>query len=336
MKREVSEKPVEWHENVGPWELGVPSNLIPVLEHLRESFADAHWGAGQVTKLFCYARLHKQTADDPQNESLNYLVHIKTRVGAGATEQFHNLIRQNIAPSIYKGFHDLYVDNMAIEISRIFLELLEIGEANQARLPLLHVTWAETQAKHLIRSHNHQIKNWVRGVCDKQPFDPNDDTDECIFWTKWEAPKLLVMVPARAIPYDADEIWDRYGADASSSLLSSYAQNYVIRLEGVIRKAAGKAELENAKRPEPDRGNVVRTSTAAASVTERPKARSPRHEVRKLETEARHKRWRSEYKALKKRRPGMSDVWYSLQIANMKIAEGSSAETVRKNMKDGS
>ena len=58
-----------------------------------------------------------------------------------------------------------------------------------------------------------------------------------------------------------------------------------------------------------------------------------RREARKLDTKALHESWRKEYRALKQRRPEMSDVWYSQQIAKMDIAKGRSAETIRKHMK---
>jgi len=58
-----------------------------------------------------------------------------------------------------------------------------------------------------------------------------------------------------------------------------------------------------------------------------------RREIRKLETQSLYASWRKEYRALKQRRPGMSDVWYSQQISKMDIAEGKSAETIRKHMK---
>lgn len=58
-----------------------------------------------------------------------------------------------------------------------------------------------------------------------------------------------------------------------------------------------------------------------------------RREVRKLETDAMHEQWRKEYRALKKRRPNMSDVWYSQQIEKMECAHGRKAGTIKKNMK---
>lgn len=58
-----------------------------------------------------------------------------------------------------------------------------------------------------------------------------------------------------------------------------------------------------------------------------------RREVRKLETAAMHEQWRKEYRALQKKRPNMSDVWYSQQIAKMECAQGKQPETIRKQMK---
>lgn len=58
-----------------------------------------------------------------------------------------------------------------------------------------------------------------------------------------------------------------------------------------------------------------------------------RRDVRKLETAAMHEQWRKEYRALKKTRTNMSDVWYSQQIAKMECAHGRSAGTIKKNMK---
>ena len=57
-----------------------------------------------------------------------------------------------------------------------------------------------------------------------------------------------------------------------------------------------------------------------------------RREAHKLETQARHEHWRKEYQALKKRHPDMSDVACSKQIAKLPVADGCSAETIRKQM----
>lgn len=81
-------------------------------------------------------------------------------------------------------------------------------------------------------------------------------------------------------------------------------------------------------------GEVVRRMVDAATTGDaRYTPSDARREARKLETQALHEGWRKEYRALKKRRPGMSDVWYSQQIAKSGLANGRESETIRKNMK---
>ena len=58
-----------------------------------------------------------------------------------------------------------------------------------------------------------------------------------------------------------------------------------------------------------------------------------RREARKLDTQARHERWRKAYRDLKKKHPKMSDVWCSQQIAKGELGDGRSADTIRKHMK---
>lgn len=58
-----------------------------------------------------------------------------------------------------------------------------------------------------------------------------------------------------------------------------------------------------------------------------------RREAGKMETEARYEAWRQAYARLKEERPGMSDVWYSRQIAKLPIADGKNAETIRRRLK---
>jgi hypothetical protein len=58
-----------------------------------------------------------------------------------------------------------------------------------------------------------------------------------------------------------------------------------------------------------------------------------RQEARKLDTQNLYEKWRKAYRELKTHRPGMSDVWYSQQIAKLPSATIRSAETIRKRMK---
>ena len=65
----------------------------------------------------------------------------------------------------------------------------------------------------------------------------------------------------------------------------------------------------------------------------------PRHtpstakrEAGKLDTQARYASWQKAYKALRKKRPNESNVWYSQQIAKTAIAQGLNASTIKKHM----
>jgi hypothetical protein len=258
------------------------------------------------------------------------------QVGVAATERFHDLVKQGTPPSIFKGFFDLYIDGVTLEVSLIFKEFAEIGRANRKRLAVDHLEWAEAQTKHLIRYHIHLIPMWVREVCDKQVYDPDDDVDEQIYWRKWRAPNFLVMRPSRNQPYDIRTAWDRVDAEASSQWLELFTEHYVLHLESQVRKAAGAAAIELAKRPETVDSEELKGSTTpnvtSLAVSVRPASGSPRRELRQLETQKRYKRWQKEYRELKKRRPDMSDVWYSQHIARLAIAEGHSADTIRKHM----
>jgi hypothetical protein len=141
------------YENTEPWDKDVPTDLIPAIKHLRKSFDKAHWGCGGTTKVFCYSWLHNEPRDDPRKEYLNYLMHMKASVGQAATHRFHNLLKDETLPAIFKAFFDLYLEGMSVQALLIFNELVEIGRANEKRLGAPHLEWAEAQVRHLIRSH---------------------------------------------------------------------------------------------------------------------------------------------------------------------------------------
>lgn len=82
-----------------------------------------------------------------------------------------------------------------------------------------------------------------------------------------------------------------------------------------------------------DTAQARRLVDAASTADNRYTPSDVKREARKLDTQAMYESWRKEYRALRKRRPGMSDVWYSLQIAKMDIARRRDPETIRKQMK---
>jgi hypothetical protein len=338
------------YENTEPWDKSVPADLLPAVKHLRKSFDDAHWKCGRITEIFCFSLLHKIVANEELKDYVKPFLQLKAMVGAAATRRFEDMFVQGTPATIFKCFYDLYLEGMNVQALRIFRDLVEIGCANEKRLGIPHMEWAEAQVTHLISSHTHSIKIWVRSVCDKQVNDPNEkNPEEWIFWRKWQAPMFLVMKPSLYQPYEAVMAWERREAESSSQLLEHFAEHYVLHLEIKVKKAAGEATLELAKKPQPigstptegdatkqnlpNPAAVVRQHTGEPTPdNDRYTPNNARREVRKLNTRGMHDIWRKEYRKLKKSHPDMSDVWYSKKIARMAIACGRSAETVRKHM----
>ena len=71
---------------------------------------------------------------------------------------------------------------------------------------------------------------------------------------------------------------------------------------------------------------------AATTADPRYTPSTTRREARVLDTQARYARWQQAYRALKQRRPQMSDVWYARQLAKQVVAAGCHADTIRKHM----
>ena len=89
-----------------------------------------------------------------------------------------------------------------------------------------------------------------------------------------------------------------------------------------------------------DDGRFTLDPAAIRQMVDATTTADPRHtpsnakrEARKLATQAVYAAWQKEYRALKKRRPDRSDVWYSEQIAKSAFAKGRDASTIKKNMK---
>lgn len=81
-------------------------------------------------------------------------------------------------------------------------------------------------------------------------------------------------------------------------------------------------------------GDMIRQLVdSATTANPRYMPSNARREARKLDTQAMYEAWQKAYREWKKKRHNMSDVWYSQQIAKMDVANGRSAETIRKHMK---
>ena len=327
------------YDDTKPWEKNLPADLLPATKALRKSFDDAHWSFGLTTQRICYSQLHQDAVHEELSEYVRHLQHLKIVVGPAATQHFRETFAMGTPPAIFKAFYDLYIVGVSLQSLAIFKELIEIGRVNEARLNAPHLEWAHSMTMELVKYHAYRIEMWVKDVCDKHVYDPNEDSDEMIYWRKWQAPMLIVMKPSRYMPYDPATVWERNDIETSQRWLESFAENYVIHLQIPIDRFAGQFAVELAKQPKTMQHDATGNDPQPASqpvVTSASTRATPtnaRREANKLETHAKYKSWRKEYRSLKQSHPDQSDVWYSLKIAKMVIAKGSSSETIRKHMK---
>ena len=82
-----------------------------------------------------------------------------------------------------------------------------------------------------------------------------------------------------------------------------------------------------------DPASIRHLVDSASTADSRYTPTTARREARKLKTQATYEGWRKAYRALRKSRANMSDVWYSQQIARRDVGEGRNADTIRKHMK---
>jgi hypothetical protein len=318
-----------------PWDQNLPADLIPPINHLRKLFDNHHWTYGKITETHCYHHLHPDNPDPDIRDYLNPLEQLKGIAGTTATRSFMALLRTGTPPALFKAFLDLYLDAMLAVTLPIFAQLVAVGKANEDRLGVPHLVWAEAQTKNMIRYNMHLIEIWVRNVCDKQPYTP-EDMDEQLYWKKWQAPMLLIMKPSRFMTYDAARAWERNDTETSSRWPQAFAEQYVLHLESKLENLAGEVALELAKQPRPPAtaASAVPPPEVAPQVAGNPnKPTSSHRDVQKKDTQAKYRSWQKEYSSLKKSHPNQTDTWYSLKISRMAIGRGSSSETIRKHMK---
>ena len=113
-----------------------------------------------------------------------------------------------------------------------------------------------------------------------------------------------------------------------------------LRMEGRLRFAAGSSELDFSRILRFRDGSyeleesVVQRWLNAAKDEEAPLSASRiRSEARKLDTQKQDKVLQSAYRTLKRKKPGMSDVWYAGRIAKSEAGGGLSPGSIRNRMK---
>jgi hypothetical protein len=319
------------------WDDNLPEDLKAAVKFLHHSFGETHWKISSLTERFCYAMLHGETVQD-LHEWAPPFNQLKVIVGGAATKRFISYIGAQTPSSTVRAFFDLYLDGVESDLVQHHTDLFAIAMANEGRLGTSPIDWTEFQSKQLIRSQSHMIPIWVRNVCDKQPYEPNADIEDRIYWRKWEAPGFLTMKPFMGGNYDPSAVRKRICCEESLGLLNALADRYVIHFDCWIRDRKGELLVEAAKRPRPAPPNtgpevssIGNVSTAANSPA-RSSAQGYAGPKRKA-TQAAHARWRTAYIRSKKKRPEMSASWHAQRIAESADGGGASVETIRKNMK---
>jgi hypothetical protein len=234
------------------WEKAAPADLHSAMNHLRDSFDSAHFNFGYTTTQLCYWRLHGGTPRVGIRDIQPYvdtLEALKTRVGPEATQRFVKLLSKETPPAIFKAFYDLYMDGLKFQLRLIFSGLLQIGFVNHSRIHQDPIEWARSLSEELVTYHRHRIPLWVKDVCDEQPWDPNEEGEELIFWHKWQAPSFLVMEPSRYGAYDPGRAWERNDRGTSEKWLDVFSDDYVLILGIELKNAAGMAALKRAMKP---------------------------------------------------------------------------------------
>ena len=116
-------------------------------------------------------------------------------------------------------------------------------------------------------------------------------------------------------------------------------QMLCLRLQNHLALAAGANAIPLVDVVGFEDGSFTLDHTVIVQMVDATTTADPRHtpstakrEARKIDTQAMYASWQKAYRALRKKSPGKSDVWYSQQIAKTAFALGRNASTIKKNM----
>lgn len=319
----------------------LPDELVPAVEALREMLDDAYFKCGKITEVFCYGLLHPGEYSKETQDYKLALIQLKVVVGPAATEVCHQRIKIGTAPAFFHALNQLYIAGVSIQAIHTFKELLDIGKVHADRLGKPYIQWARDLTMDLVKRFEDRPKFWIRAVCDPPDFDLVwDDPNEPIMGKTWCAPMLLVMHPSRSMPFDASRQWERVDRETSKRWLNSFTELFTIHIQMHIDRLAAEKTVEFAKNAKPVLESKPEIANTGAATSPMPKAEqvtqakvTPNRvsqESGKRKTLARNRKIRSEFRSLVVRRPGMSKVWYSQQLATSPISGGLDSETIRK------
>ena len=118
------------------------------------------------------------------------------------------------------------------------------------------------------------------------------------------------------------------------------SQMLALRIDGELALVAGNGAMPLVDLVVFQDGVYSVDATMVRQMADSATPADPRHtpstakrEARKLDTQAMYTSWQKAYRALRKRKPNMSDVWYADQLAKTDNPQSRNASTIKKHMK---
>ena len=220
------------------WEKRVPYRLLPAVEQIRDSFREAEWKSNWTTQAWCYALLHPddKLAFEKAMELTATLEVLQASLKPAALHLVQHHLKLGTPPAMLKAFLDIHAEVMSARIQATFYLLFELAVAHPAQMPAAPANWAAWQVCSLIRLAKRQIGLWLKCCCDIQQFDPDDRSDEYIFWRKWQSPMFVSMQPGLGKrPFDPSRIWEREDLERSGEVIDHFERYFVVYLETALK-----------------------------------------------------------------------------------------------------
>jgi len=232
--------PSRLRNGVKNWKEITPGPLQKAIEALRRNFEESTWKISEIMRQGCYPALHRGMGKQARmiNDAIKKIGH----------PAFPSVDEGESEPTVFTAYFDRSTELLAKEIQRTFSHFLDIASAQSALLNSDPVDWASLQTRLLIADESHRTPLWTKNTCDKQPYDPLDDPNEAIHWTKWRAPKWFFMQPFGSRPYDPITAWDRMDEGESRHLLEVIEDRFNQHLVMALEKAVDETHIQLAKR----------------------------------------------------------------------------------------
>jgi len=220
------------------WEKRVPRRLLSAVEEIRESFRETEWKSNWTTQAWCFALLHPDdcVAAEKAMENASTLEILQRSLRPTALQSVRYYLQLGNPPATLQAFFVIHAEVMSVRVQAIYELLLGLAESHCDQIHGAPMNWAEWQARSLIRLAKRQIGLWLKCCCDLQQFDPDDPSDEYIYWRKWECPRFVSMQPGIGKrPFDPARLWEREDAETSGEVIDRFERYFVLYLESSLK-----------------------------------------------------------------------------------------------------